>query len=201
MKNTLIILGAIFLSSIIIFSKCMVDQTEANAAVPNQEISSPASIEKSKVERGAYLVNGMGCDDCHSPKKMGPQGPEVDPELRMSGHPADQPLAKVNDPSIIKDYALFAMSLTAAVGPWGTSYAANLTPDETGIGTWTEEQFLKAIREGKLKGMDNTRPLLPPMPWFMYKNLNDDDLKSIFAYLKTLKPVKNVVPAPAAPMM
>jgi hypothetical protein len=90
------------------------------------------------------------------------------------------------------------MDLTSAVGPWGQSFASNLTPDGTGIGNWKEEQFIKAIREGKYKGLDNTRPLLPPMPWVAYKNLTDDDLKSIFAYLKSLPPVKNAVPAPIA---
>tara|TARA_R110002094_G_scaffold3622_1_gene11771 strand:- start:315 stop:614 length:300 start_codon:yes stop_codon:yes gene_type:complete len=87
------------------------------------------------------------------------------------------------------------MGLTAAVGPWGTSFAANLTPDETGIGNWSEAQFLKAIKEGKFKGMENTRPLLPPMPWTEYRNFTDEDLKAIFAYLKTIKPIDNVVPA------
>ena len=56
------------------------------------------------------------------------------------------------------------MSLTAWVGPWGISYAANLTPDKaTGIGTLTEEMFIKTLREGKYMGVG--RPLLPPMPW------------------------------------
>ena len=87
------------------------------------------------------------------------------------------------------------MGLTTAVGPWGTSFAANLTPDETGIGNWSEAQFLKAIKEGKFKGMENTRPLLPPMPWTEYRNFPDEDLKAIFAYLKTIKPIDNVVPA------
>ena len=61
---------------------------------------------------------------------------------------------------------------------------------------FTMEGTRKAIREGKYKGLDNTRPLLLPMPWFVYKNLTDDDLKSIYAFLQTTKPVKNVVPAP-----
>jgi hypothetical protein len=91
---------------------------------------------------------------------------------------------------------LFSDDLTTAVGAWGQSFAANLTSDATGTGNWKEEQFIKAIRDGKYKGLDNTRPLLMPMPWFVYKNLTDDDLKSIFAFLQTTNPVKNVVPAP-----
>ena len=151
------------------------------------------------IKRGEYLVNSIGCDDCHSSKLMGPNGPEIDPKLRLSGHPSNQPLAVIKDRSILNDYALFNMSLTAAVGSWGTSFAANLTPDDTGIGYWSEAQFLKAIKEGKLKGLDGSRPLLPPMPWFVYKNLTDDDLKAIFAYLQSLPPVNNVVPAPSSP--
>jgi hypothetical protein len=94
---------------------------------------------------------------------------------------------------------MFGQHFTAAAGPWGVSFAANLTSDESGIGNWTEEQFFKAIREGKSKGMDNTRPLLPPMPWENFKNLTDDDLRAMFAYLKSTKPVRNVVPAPIPP--
>lgn len=148
------------------------------------------------VKRGEYLVNTVGCDDCHSPKKMGPHGPEIIQELRLSGYPSNRPIQKADSNVVKQGWALFGPDLTTAVGPWGISFSANLTPDETGLGNWREEQFIKAIREGKSKGMDNTRPLLPPMPWFVYRNMTDDDLRSIFAYLKTIKPVSNVVPAP-----
>jgi hypothetical protein len=141
-------------------------------------------------------VNSIGCDDCHTPKKFGPTGMELDIEKRFGGHPSDAPMAKPNT-SVFKDgYMLFAMGLTSAVGPWGQSYAANISSDATGIGNWTEEQFMTAIRFGKYKGAKDGRDLLPPMPWFMYKNLSDTDLKAIFAYLKTTKPVENRVPAP-----
>jgi hypothetical protein len=150
----------------------------------------------SMMKRGSYLVSAMGCDDCHSPKKMGPNGPELDMEHRFGGHLANAPLGKPNT-SVMKDgYMLFAMDLTSAVGPWGQSYSANISSDETGIGNWSEEQFMTAIREGKSKGLKEGRPLLPPMPWFVYRNLSDTDLKSIFAFLKTTKPVANRVPGP-----
>jgi hypothetical protein len=152
-----------------------------------------------KVKRGEYLVNSMGCDDCHSPKVMTPQGPVPDQKRRLSGHPANEPLAPIADPSVLKDYVLFSMGQTSATGPWGTSFSANLTPDDTGIGNWSEEQFFKAIREGKSKGLDGSRPLLPPMPWFVYKNLSNQDISSIFAYLQSLPPVSNVAPAPVPP--
>lgn len=151
-----------------------------------------------KVMRGEYLVSIIGCDDCHSPKKMGPMGPEIIPELRLSGYPSTRAIQKADSNVVKQGWALFGGDLTSAVGPWGMSFAANLTSSETGIGNWSEAQFIKAIREGKYKGMDNSRPLLPPMPWFVYKNMNDEDLKSIFAYLQTIKPVENIVPAPKA---
>ncbi len=150
------------------------------------------------VKRGKYLVSIAGCDDCHSPKVMGPKGPSPDPNLLLSGHPEKMPIDPV-DKNALKSWVLFNMMNTAAVGPWGVSFAANITSDESGIGTWTEEQFVKAMREGKYKGLDNTRPLLPPMPWPSYSNMTDEDLKAVFAYLKTTKPIKNNVPPPIPP--
>jgi hypothetical protein len=94
---------------------------------------------------------------------------------------------------------MFYPDLTAAAGPWGVSFAANLTPDQSGIGTWTEEQFKRAIMQGKFKGIDGARTLLPPMPWFNFAALKDEDVSAIFAYLKSLKPVVNVVPQPIPP--
>jgi cytochrome c1 len=83
-------------------------------------------------------------------------------------------------------------------GPWGVSFTANLTPDkETGTGTWTEEQFVQTIRTGRHLGRG--RPVLPPMPIPMYKNFTDDELKDIFAYLQSLPPIHNRVPAPLPP--
>ena len=149
-----------------------------------------------KVKRGEYLVSIIGCDDCHSPKRMGPMGPEIIPELRLSGYPSSRPIQKADSNVVKQGWALFGPDLTSSVGPWGMSFAGNITSDETGIGNWTEENFLRAIRQGKYKGLENSRPLLPPMPWFVYKNMSDEDLKSIFAYLKTVKPVENVVPIP-----
>lgn len=149
----------------------------------------------SLVKRGGYLVSIMGCHDCHSPKIMGPQGPYPDPDRLLSGHPAGMPTAKF-DTATAKNWILFNGMLTSAVGPWGISFSANITSDSTGIGAWTEQQFFKAIREGKYKGLDGGRMLLPPMPWQEIAKTSDDDLKAIFAYLKSTKPVKNVVPEP-----
>ena len=158
--------------------------------------SSEPVTNDSLIARGSYLVNAIGCDDCHSPKHMGPGEPEIIQDLRLSGFPRNGHLPPVDTTEIKKGWMMFAPDLTAAVGPWGASFAGNLTNHETGIANWTEENFIRALRKGKLKGMESSRNLLPPMPWFVYKNMTDEDLKSIFAYLKTTKPVDNVVPAP-----
>jgi hypothetical protein len=162
------------------------------------EISSVAYTQEELLQRGQYLVSTSACHDCHSPKVMTSHGFEPDPERLLSGHPADLPIPSVNQEAL-KDWILFNPHLTAIAGPWGVSFAANITSDETGIGNWTEEQFLRAIREGTYKGLKGGRPLLPPMPWPVYRNMTDNDLKAIFAYLKSTKPVRNVVPAPIAP--
>jgi len=151
------------------------------------------------VIRGEYLVTIMGCNDCHSPKQMGPNGPEIIPELLLSGFQSTNPIMDFKDPLIKEGFAMFYPDLTAGAGPWGISFAANLTPDATGIGSWTEEQFKKAMKEGKYKGLEGTRMLLPPMPWFNFTELKDEDVSAIFAYLKSIKPVRNVVPQPIPP--
>jgi hypothetical protein len=189
MKKIPVLVTVAVLSTLILVFCNQPEAKDNNVTAANADPISPDSL----VKRGAYLVSIMGCNDCHTPKKMGPQGPEFDTERTLSGHPADMPVAKY-DTGTAKNWILFNQMLTNYVGPWGISYSANLTPDSTGIGSWSEAQFFKAIREGKYKGLDNTRPLLPPMPWQEYRNASDEDLKAIFAYLKSNKPIKNVVP-------
>ncbi len=172
--------------------------TDSNAGEKKEKTSAgdDAAIQSERIKKGEYLVSIVGCDDCHSPKKMGAHGPEIIPELRLSGYPANRPLQKPDSNVIKQGWALLNADLTAAAGPWGVSYAANLTSDDTGIGNWSEENFIRAIRKGKFKGLEGSRDLLPPMPWFVYRNMTDEDLKSIYAYLKTVPAVENVVPAP-----
>ena len=126
-------------------------------------------------------------------------GPVPDTLRLLSGHPANETLAPF-DKEILKSYVLFNTNSTAATGPWGTSFAANLTPDQTGIGSWTEDQFVRAMKEGKWKGLENSRNLLPPMPWQGYGQMPEEDLKAIFAYLKSIKPVNNLVPMAIPPV-
>lgn len=184
------------------FAALAVQCTQNNASNPEVAAAPTVKVDSAAVvKRGDYLVTIAGCNDCHSPKIMTEMGPAPDPKRLMSGHPAEETLPAITDKKMIApgQWALFSPSLTAAVGPWGTSFAANLTPDDTGIGNWTYAQFEKALREGKSKGMDGTRPLLPPMPWPNLVKMNDEDMKAIFAYLKSLPPVKNAVPNPLPP--
>jgi mono/diheme cytochrome c family protein len=152
-----------------------------------------------RIKQGKYLVTVMGCNDCHSPKKSGANGPVVIPELMLSGFPADRPRAKFDDKLIKEGFVVLYPDLSGAAGPWGVSYASNLTPDDTGLNGWTLAQFKKALTEGKYNGMDNIRMLLPPMPWQDFASLTDDDVKAIFSYLQSIKPVKNMVPGPLTP--
>jgi len=154
--------------------------------------SSDNPAATSQLERGAYLVNTLGCHDCHTPLKMGPNGPEPDMSRALSGHPEDigalKP-ARSQGPWIVAANA----TNTAWSGPWGVSYTANLTPDQnTGLGIWTEDMFIKAIRTGRHMGV--SRPINPPMPWPMYRNLSDQDLKAVYTYLRTVPPIVNHVP-------
>jgi len=151
------------------------------------------------VQRGDYLVFVCGCNDCHSPKRMGQKGPEVIPELMLSGYQADAALPPIDKNVLKKGWTLMTADLNAAVGPWGVSFAANLTSDQTGIGNWPEENFIRALKEGKFKGIEGGRDLLPPMPWQNFARTPVEDLKAIFAYLKSTKPVRNLVPLAIAP--
>lgn len=163
-------------------------------------VAQTAKMGKHTIKRGEYLSILGGCNDCHSPKLMTPNGPATDPARILSGHPATAPLPSV-PPDVLGPGKWMAMTnddLTAWVGPWGVSYASNLTPDaETGLGRWTVKQFMQAMRTGKHLG--DGRPILPPMPTEALAAMTDPDLKALFSYLKSLKPIKNLVPAPIPP--
>ena len=150
-----------------------------------------------RVERGGYLVGAMGCHDCHTPWKMGPKGPEPDKTRALSGHPADVVMPPAPKLSGLWNWSGAATN-TAFAGPWGVSFTANLTPDmETGLGRWTAETFIAAMKTGRHEGVG--RPILPPMPYKMVGTLTEEDLRSVFAYLQSLKPIRNRVPAPIDP--
>lgn len=148
--------------------------------------------DASRIKRGAQLAAYGGCTDCHTPFKLGPSGPEKDVARGLSGHPAELVLPPPPKLEGAWNWA-GSGSMTAFVGPWGISYAANLTPDrETGIGAWSGKDFIQAMRNGKHLGAG--RPIMPPMPWQSVGSLPDKELLALFAYLKAQAPVRNKVP-------
>lgn len=163
----------------------------------------PASAQdkpsRAQIERGRYLVTTSGCHDCHTPMKMGANGPEPDMSRMLSGHP--DALTMPPAPRLPEGpwLVVSAATNTAFAGPWGVSFSANLTPDTmTGLGQWSLKDFQGTIRSGRHLGRG--REVLPPMPIPAYKHFNDADLAAIFAYLRSIPPVTNRVPEPTAPM-
>jgi mono/diheme cytochrome c family protein len=150
------------------------------------------------IASGERLVHNMDCNVCHTPKVMTPQGPQPDASRLLSGFPADEKIPPVPEGLIGPTGwgGLFNNCLTAWAGPWGVSFGSNLTPDiKTGIGSWTEEDFVESMRTGM--HMEAGRPFLPPMP--TYARLTDEELHAIFIYLRSIKPVPNDVPEPLLP--
>ena len=177
------------------FRMALVTVLAASAALFSLAGKAPQE-QNARIERGRYLVQFAGCSDCHTPLKVTAKGPEPDFSRLFSGHPEEMKLPSPN----LAPGPWFAatVGMTAWAGPWGISYASNLTPDtNTGIGIWTEAMFLKAMKTGRHMG--NGREILPPMPWQNFSHLRDDDVKAIFAYLKSLPPVRNRIPEPVPP--
>ena len=167
-------------------------------AQPAPAVPQPAADPSETLARGEYLVTIMDCVTCHTPFAMTPQGPAPDMSRAFSGHPHDVVVTAA--PALGDGPWMWAGAATNAAyaGPWGVSFAANLTPDrETGLGAWTEEDFIAALRTGLHLG--RARPILPPMPYPAYGKATDEDLRAIFAYLRSLPPIHNQVPAPLAP--
>ncbi len=170
----------------------LADPTEIPAQAATATLA-PTVPDPERVERGRYLVTIMACGDCHTPFVMGPEGPRPDTTRLLSGHPQD---FVVDSPPALGDGPWMWAGTgtnTAFAGPWGITYATNLTPDEnTGLGIWTEEIFVDAIRTGRHYGQ--SRPILPPMPWESFRHATDEDLGAIYAYLRSIPPVHNRVP-------
>lgn len=168
----------------------------ATAGLVAFALGTPGALADEKVARGKYIVSTAGCHDCHTPWVMGPRGPEPDMTRALSGHPRNLQLPP--PPALSAPWVMSATATnTAWAGPWGVSFTANLTPHETGLGKWTERNFIETIRTGKHMGRG--REILPPMPIAVYRNLTDDDLKAVYAYLRSIAPIENKVPEPLPP--
>ncbi len=199
MKTTYTKMTLAIVASSFALTQCSAPKPEEKPA-PEPVLAAYGGYE-SQEKWGEHLVMIAGCHDCHTPKKMGPNGPELDMDLMLSGHPAQMPPPDVDRKEMESKGLAVSNTLTAWVGPWGISYAANLTSDATGIGNWQESNFITAIRKGKSKGIESARTLLPPMPWQGIANMTDDELKAVFAFLKSTKPIQNVVPEVAPPVL
>jgi mono/diheme cytochrome c family protein len=152
------------------------------------------------VKKGEHLVSLGNCNLCHTPKNMDKSGMVLDISRSLSGHPEGSP--EIEHTSSVSDADGHEIKsnfhLTSWDGPWGISYAANLTPDEeTGIGLWDDDMFISTIRNGKHMG--SGREIKFPMPWKSLSELKDDELQAIFAYLKSVNPINNKVPNPILP--
>lgn len=170
-------------------------RSEAVAGSRKPEPKAPSQAER--IERGKHLVLVSGCHDCHTPLKPTATGAEPDMSRALTGHPEGMQLPPA-PPPVGPWIASVAATNTAWAGPWGVSFTANLTPDvETGLGSWSENDFIQTIRTQRHLGRG--RPILPPMPAPMYANYSDEDLGAIFSYLKSLPPRKNKVPSPLPP--
>ena len=191
-------LSAFLLTTGSIFLLTCCSETTSRQQVP---FSQQHGGYATQVEWGHHLIETGGCGDCHTPKKITAAGPVHDSSLLLSGHPSDFPLPELDRSSLESRGIAATQTLTFWIGPWGVSYAANLTPDSTGLLAWSEEQFITSLREGVAKGIKGNRPVLPPMPVNVTKKYTTEELKAMFAYLKTIKPVKNIVPQPMPPVM
>ena len=169
------------------------------AACSTRPVAPPPGTAADRLARGRLLVSIGGCNDCHTPMRFDPElgMPVPDMTRMLSGHPAGGP-----DPASTlsgHDMAAIGPTFTSFRLPFGVVYPANLTPDkDTGLGGWTEEMFLRAVRTGRHMG-GSGRPILPPMPWMTLAQQSDDDLKAVFAYLQSVPAIRNDVPAPKVP--
>lgn len=197
MKNA-IIFNMILLLGMFLLTQCQQSSKDDSKEVYHSEEEIKFGAYATKEELGKHIVAIAGCHDCHTPKKMGPMGPELDMDRALSGHPSSQPFPELDRKDLESKGVAATQGLTAWVGPWGVSFTGNITSDPTGIGNWTLEQFKVALREGKYKGIASNRSLLPPMP--LLNELTDEEVEAIFAYLKSTKPVNNVVPQPLPPV-
>ena len=123
-----------------------------------------ATTPMTPLERGKYLAIIGGCNDCHTP---GTFYGAPDTTRLLSG------------------------SELGWSGPWGTTYARNLTPDSTGLGAWSEDDIVNALRTGQ---RPDHSPILPPMPWPNYARMTDEDLHAVAAYLKSIPAVAHRMP-------
>ncbi len=126
----------------------------AGASASHSKPAATPPPEIAQILRGKYLLETGGCGDCHTPLKMGKNGPEPDVARLLSGHPEALVMPPVPKLPAGPWLVVSSATNTAWAGPWGVSFAANLTPDvDTGIGRWNSKQFADTMRLGKHHGV------------------------------------------------
>lgn len=206
MKKVSVFTLIILMSFVFIFSRCNQGETDKTGITKDSTQTQAAALPanggfENQIAWGKHLVTIGGCNDCHTPKKMGPAGPEDNLDLELSGSPSQMPGININR-NEIESKGLAVTNMTQWLGPWGISYAANISSDSTtGIGSWTVDQFILCVRKGKYGGVPEGRNLLPPMPWPNVAQMSDDELKAVYAYLESTKPIHNIVPQPQPPAL
>jgi len=200
MRKTDLLFPSLMTMAAFCFIACSENKHASDTAMPQAAEKPGYGGFESQIEWGEHLVAIAGCNDCHTPKLMTPQGPVDDTTQFLSGHPASMRAPDVDRKQMESKGLVVTQTFTSWIGPWGITYSANLTPDPTGLGSWTEDQFIYAIKNSISKGLPGARPLLPPMSLMPVKEMSTDELKAVFAYLKTIKPVNNpsVQPTPPA---
>ena len=192
--TTAIIAAAVILTAVLSTASLRAD---SDGVGPQGQLAEGPLKKQAQITRGKYLVDIMGCHDCHTPTKMGPNGPEQDRTRALSGHP-EQHVMPPAPPASGPWIASIADTFTAFASPGGTVFTRNLTPDkETGLGDWTVEEFIATMKTGRERGKG--RPVLPPMPVQNLRNLSDTDIRALFAYLQSIPAIKNRIPQPIEP--
>ena len=180
MREKTLILCSLFLSILIITS-----------TVSCKNISDKTQYSQQQVQTGETLVAQGKCNFCHTPDDA------IDGKI-LYGHPANDKIPKIpNVPFGSQQWEEYVANLDSTVWIAGDKivFSANITPDKkTGIGTWSEEDFINTIRTGTHPGWK--KDLNNPMPWLEYAKLSNEQLTSIYAYLMSLQPVNNKVPSP-----
>jgi hypothetical protein len=197
-----LLISASFALIVICIYACSSNTSADSTAAPVATVEKPKyGGYETQVQWGEHIVTIAGCNDCHTPKKMTPMGPVNDSSLMLSGHPEGMPAPEVDRKMLESKGMVVTQDFTSWVGPWGITYTANLTPDPSGTGNWTEDQFVYALKNMKSKGLPASRNLLPPMSMMPAKDMTEDEMRAVYAYLRTIKPIKNNSVQPTPPVL
>ena len=187
----------ILLVAISVFFSCSSKEEPPPQIQENPKKSEQDEIYRQyNIERGKRLVELGGCSMCHTPKIKTAMGYRPDKDRFLSGYPEDKDLPNLPYAEVVageSDRSFYTTDATIWVGRWGVSFAPNLTPDpETGIGAWTEDDFINVFRGNQ--HFPEGQEIVTPMPINVYSQLSFFELRSIYIYLQTIEPISNEVP-------